>query len=254
MTYIAPKNTPTPRGNGRIRRALPTLGLIVTAIGGISSWSDRAQVLAAPEVLAPAITTKMIAEDATILHFARAQGIGDAIRETGVPFSDPLNVKLGTIREIVEAARTERTDHRIDMVYSSGYLDAVEGGWDPDRLDRYADAIFQTERGIFELADQATLRWSADLGLEGGRALVTGAIAMTVSYDPYEPIWTGTLEEGSSRGTAFLEVSGATRLLLDAIHDAAYVPDLAPGLTGPLADLPEPFRDTPPSGTCAMEI
>jgi hypothetical protein len=77
---------------------------------------------------------------------------------------------------------------------------------------------------------------------------------MTVSYDPYEPIWTGTLEEGSSRGTAFLEVSGATRLLLDAIHDAAYVPDLAPGLTGPLADLPEPFRDTPPSGTCAMEI
>jgi len=254
MTHIAPKDTPTPRGNGRIRRALPLLGLIATAIGGLTFGSDGSQSLAAPETLSSVITTQMIAQDATLLHFARAQGIGDAIRETGVPFSDPMNAKLGTIREIIETARTEGTDHRIDMVYSSGYLDALEGGWDLGRLDRYADAIFQTERGILELADQATLRWSADLGREEGRALVTGAIAVTVSYDPYEPIWTGTLEEGSSRGTAFLEVSGVTRLLLDAMHEAAYVPDPAPGLTSGDADLPDPSRNTPPSGTCAMEI
>jgi hypothetical protein len=256
MTHISPNADQAPRGNGRIRKALPVLGLIATAISGLTSQSDGSQVTASPERTGSVVTVQMIAEEATLLHYARAQGVGDAIRETGIPFPDQMNEKLGTVRDLVNTARTESTGQLVDMAYSSGYLDALEGGWDLVRLERYVDTIYRTERGILELADQATLRWAGEIGLEDGRSLITGAIALTVSQDHYAPIWSGTIGEDPVRANAFVEVSGAVRRMLDAVHEAAYVPPPFPG-PGPDhagQDVTDPFRDATPSGVCAMEI
>jgi len=255
MTHIMPKNESPPRGNGRIRRALPALGLIAAAISGYSSQSGGSEAVPIPEQVAQVVTVPMIAQEATLLHFARAQGIGDAIRETGIAFPEPINDRLGEIRAIVEEGRTEATAYRVDMAYSAGYLDALEGGWDLDRLDRYADSILRTEKGILELSDQATLRWSESIGREEGRALVTGTIALTVAQDPYEPIWTTSIADDPNRGSAFVEVSTAVRLLLDEMHEAAYVPaqpQNAVETSGP--SVADPFDGLPPFSACGMEI
>jgi len=160
--------------------------------------------------------------------------------------------KLEIIQNIVAEARTELTAYNIDMAYSSGYLDAMDGGWDVGRLNHYATSVFQTEKGIMEISDAATLRWAVRLGLEEGRALITGAIAVTVTQDPYQPIWSGTVEDSPYRGAAFIEVSSAVRLMLDEMHEAAYVSVVLPvqDCTG----VADPFQDTPPSNTCSMEI
>lgn len=256
MTHISPNPDQAPRGNGRIRKALPVLGLIATAISGLTSQSDGSQVTASPERTGKVVTVQMIADEATLLHYARAQGVGDAIRETGIPFPDQMNEKLGTVRELVETARTGGAAYQIDMAYSSGYLDALGGGWDLGRLDRYVDTIFRTERGILELADQATLRWAGEFGLENGRALITGTIALTVSQDAYAPIRSGTIGEDPVRANAINEVSGAVRRMLEEVHEAAYVPPPFPGPAPDHAgqDVTDPFRDARPSGVCAMGI
>ncbi|PTX52647.1 hypothetical protein IQ03_03897 [Gemmobacter caeni] len=254
MTHIIPKNAPEPRGNGRIRRSLPALGLVAAAISGFTSQSGGSEPVPAPERVAAVVTVPMIVQEATLLHFARAQGIGDAIRETGIPFTDPINARLEEIREIVEEGRTEATAYRVDMAYSAGYLDALEGGWDLNRLENYTESIFRTERGILELSDQATLRWSEHLGLEEGRALVTGTIALTVAQDPYEPIWSGSVEEGPHRGAAFVEVSTSVRLILDEMHEAAYVPSLPRHELEARSETEDPFQGVPPFSACGMEI
>jgi hypothetical protein len=255
MTHIINKDLPPPQKSGRIRRALPALGLIAAAISGYTSQTSGAGTeMAAPEQLPTAVTAPMIAQEATLLHFARAQGIGDAVRETGVPFPDQMNQKLSEVRQIVETGRTEGSAYRIDMAYSSGYLDALEGGWGISRLDQYVDAIFQTEKGILELADQATIRWSDDLGPEGGRELILGAMALTVVQDPYEVIWSGSITGDPQRMAASMEVSGAVRLLLDEMHEAAYVPEPVTGLTGVQAGIPDSFEDVPTTSTCTLEI
>lgn len=255
MTHLINKDLPSPQKSGRIRKALPALGLIAAAISGYTSQTGGVTpAVAAPEQVAAVVTAPMVAQEATLLHFARAQGVGDAIRETGIAFPDQMNQKLSEVREIVQTGRADGSEYRIDMAYSSGYLDALEGGWELDRLDQYVDAIFRTERGILELADQATIRWSGDLGLEGGRELVIGAMALTVARDPYEIIWSGSLEEDPQRGAAFMEVSGAVRLMLDEMHEAAYVPEPLPGMTEVRAQIADPFRDAAPTSTCALEI
>ena len=254
MTHIALKNDATSRGNGRIRRALPALGLVAAAISGYTSQSGGSEAVPVPERVAQVVTVPMIAQEATLLHFARAQGIGDAIRETGIACPEPINDRLGEIRAIVEEGRTEATAYRVDMAYSAGYLDALEGGWDLDRLDRYAESILRTEKGILELADQATLRWSDRLGRDEGRSLVTGTIALTVAQDPYQPIWSGPIGDDPNRGAAFVEVSNEVRLMLDEMHEAAYVPAQPQNAVQTGTGVADPFDALPPFSACGMEI
>ena len=224
MTHLVNKEAPEPRGNGRIRRTLPALGLIAAAISGYASQPGGPETAPAPERLAPVVTVPMIVRDATLLHFARAQGVGDALRETVGPLPAPLDRSLQDTAALVEAGRTDLTAYRIDMAYSAGYLDGVEGGWGPERLQGYLNAAFRTEIALFELADQAIVRWAGPLGLEGGRALVTGTMALTVASGPLEPVWSGPISAGSDRGAAFLEVSIAVRGLLGELEEAASQP------------------------------
>lgn len=221
MTHLVDKNAPERGGNGRIRRTLPALGLIAAAISGYNAQSGDAARIAEPERVALVVTPPMIAQEATLLHFARAQGVGDAIRERTGPLPAPLGRSLEDAAAIVEGGRTGLTAHKIDMAYSAGYLEGAEGGWGPERLDAYLNATFRTEIGLLELADQATLRWAGTFGLEAGRAIVTGAMAMTVASDPFDPVWSGPLSEGAERASAFVEISSATRDLLDALDEAA---------------------------------
>ncbi len=254
MTHLVDKNAPGPSGNGRIRRALPALGLIAAAISGYNAQSGQTEPARPPEAVARVVTAPMIAQEATLLHFARAQGVGDALRETAGPLPAPLDRSLRDTAALVEAGRTDLTAYRIDMAYSSGYLDGVEGGWGHDRLDAYLNAAFRTEIGLLELADQATLRWADAFGLEGGRALVTGAMALTVAAGPFEPIWSGPISAGTDRGAAFVEVSSAVRGLLAELNEAAYLPPPPPTMVEIGCAIVAPTSDLPPSDVCAMEI
>jgi hypothetical protein len=234
MTFIIDKNAPTPRGNGMIRRTLPVLGLVAAAISVHAMQSGSNEAFPPLETVAAAVTAPMIAREATVLHYARAQGIGDALRETTGPLPTRLEESLQGAVGIVAYLRTEATEHRIDMAYSAGYLDGMEGGWGADRLEGYLDAAFRTEIGLLELADRSTLRWAGTFGLEEGRAIVTGAMAMTVASAPFQPIWTGPIDENTEQGAAFLEVSTSVRSLLDVLDDAAYQPaDLIAATTVP---------------------
>lgn len=257
MTHLVDKNAPERGGNGRIRRTLPALGLIAAAISGYNAQSGDAARIAEPERVALVVTPPMIAQEATLLHFARAQGVGDALRETAGPLPDPLDRSLQDAAALVEAGRTDLTAYRIDMAYSAGYLDGVEGGWGPERLDAYLNAAFRTEIGLLELADQATLRWAGTFGLEEGRALVTGAMAMTVMNDPVEPIWSGPVEEPPHRGAAFIEVSVLVREMLSALEEAAYLPP-SPPLPSTMVEVGcavvAPSQSPTPPDACAMEI
>lgn len=213
----------SPQGRGAIRRALPALGLVAAAISGYTSQSgSNAQDLSPPDI-APLTNIPMIIQDATLLHFARAQGIGDGLREIMGKLPDSLDLSLRDAGEIVDAGRTERTAYRIDMAYSAGYLDGVEGRWEADRLDRYLDAVFRAEVGLQELADQATLRWAEEIGLDGGRALVTGVMALTVASDPLDPVQPRLGKNEPGLDVAFTEISRETGKLLEALDLAAYV-------------------------------
>jgi hypothetical protein len=254
MTQIVNKDAEAGEGRGRIRRALPALGLIAAAVSGYMSQSGGPGAVTLPVPAAPISGPEVIAQEVTLLHFARAQGIGDAIRETGVAFPDPINARLGEIRDIVQEGRTEVTAYKVDMAYSAGYLDGLEGSWDLNRLDRYTETIFQVEKGILELSDQATLRWSARLGDHDAAGLVSGAMAITVAGIAHEPIWTGPITAGTERGDLFFEVSAATRLMLAELHDAAYIPPPLLSVSDPAPVTQDPFQDLPVAGVCAVEI
>ncbi len=254
MTHLVDKNAPERGGNGRIRRTLPALGLIAAAISGYNAQTGGALPLNEPERVSVVVTPPMIAQEATLLHFARAQGVGDAIREAGTLMPDRLEESLRTAATIVEEGRTGETAYRIDMAYSAGYLDGSEGGWSAERLDGYVTRALMTEIGLLELADQATLRWAGTFGLEEGRALVTGAMAMAVMSDPFEPIWSGPVDEPPQRGIAFIEVSGAVREMLSALEEAAYLPPFPATMVEVGCTVARTSSDLPPPDVCAMEI
>lgn len=254
MTQIVNKDAVKGEGQGRIRRSLPVLGLLAAAASGYMSQSGGPGAVTLPLPATPVYAPEMIAQEATLLHFARAQGIGDAIRETGIAFPDPVNARLDEIRDIVQEGRTEETAYKVDMAYSAGYLDALEGGWDINRLDRYTETIFQVEKGILELSDQATLRWSSRLEEQNTAGLVSFAMAITVADFAHEPIWSGPINTEVEIGDLFFEVSSATRLMLAELHDAAYIPQPLLNVSDPAPLIEDPFGDLPAASVCAVEI
>lgn len=236
MTHLGQHNHKSQTGAGRIRRVIPLLGMISAAIHGYTSQTNGASAPPPdPELIAPLVSAEMISLDVTLLHYARAQGVGDALIEDGAVIPSRLRRAMGAVAEIVAEGRTETTAYQVDMAYSSGHLEGSEGGWSALRLDEYVSAISGTQIGIRELADQATLRWSEVFGLEEGRSFVTGTIAMTVSAEGMSPIWSGQIEDGSGRSDAFLEVSGAVRTMITSLQEAAFGA-LIPGADPVLAD------------------
>lgn len=237
MTDIASKNGAAPQGNGRIRRALPALGLVAAAISGYSSQSSdghAGQIVDAR----PPLTVELITQEATLLHYARAQGVGDGLRESGAELPSPLQTRLDEVSDVVAAARTEQTAYQIDMAYSGGMLDASEGHWSPASLENYVQMIDFAQIGIREIADRTTLRWEDELGLDLARVSVTTSLAAALT----QMVEISELPQlAGPMGLAVVaDVSGELRPLLDHLDDTAF------GATGIYlrADLSHPM--TPP--------
>jgi hypothetical protein len=152
----------------------------------------------------------------------------------------------------VEAGRTGRTAHKVDLAYSEGRLDAEEGAWSADALANYVRTIDFAQAGIREIADRSTLHWEAEFGLEGARETVQTALAVALTefadVSDLPPLRDGP-------GLAVLaHVSGRLRPLLGHLEDTAFGPPetgLPPGFftepsfneqhasVEPSSDLPE---------------
>jgi hypothetical protein len=219
MTHIADKNVTRRSGTGRIRRALPALGLVAAAISGYSSQSSGSSSELGPEP-APPLTVELIIQEATLLHYARAQGVGDGLREGGALLSERLERRMAEVSETVASARTDQTAYQIDMAYSAGVFDASEGRWSPASLENYVQMIDFAQIGIREIADRTTLRWEEELGLDLARVSVTTSLAavLTQMADISElPQLSGPM------GLAVVaDVSGELRPLLDHLDDTAF--------------------------------
>jgi hypothetical protein len=235
MTQIILKNEERPRGNDRIRRALPALGLVAAAITGYSAQGSGGQTGPDPDARAP-LTVELISHETTLLHHARAQGIGDGLRKMGVPFSEALAMRMTEVSEAVDAARNDRTSYQIDMAYLAGRQDASEdaseGAWSAAALETYVRTIDFAAIGIREIADRATLRWETRLGIDQSRETVRAALAVNLMEGSEIP---ASLRSQGGTGLAVLaDVSGHLRPLLDHLHDTAF---------GPPPALPDDFYD-----------
>lgn len=219
MTCIADKNGTGRSGNGRIRRTLPALGLVASALSGYSAQTSDTSAVQA-HVVRPPLTVEVITQEATLLHYARAQGVGDGLRESGVDMPGRLQSRLAEVSETVTSARTDQTAYQIDMAYSAGVLDASEGHWSPAYLENYVRMIDFAQIGIREIADRTTLRWEEEIGLDLARVSVTTSLAavLTQMADISElPQLAGPM------GLAVVaDVSGELRPLLDHLDDTAF--------------------------------
>lgn len=232
---MTPKHSVTSWAGRQVRRTLPALGLVTAAMSGYSSQSSTGASLTALDPVPP-LTVELITQEATLLHYARAQGVGDGLREAGTVLPEPLEARMSDVAMTVEGARTGRTAHKIDLAYSEGRLDAEEGSWSADALANYVRTIDFTQAGIREIADRSTLHWEAELGLERARGTVRTALAVALT-EFAEVTDLPSLNEGM--GLAVLaHVSGRLRPLLGHLEDTAFGP--------PETGLPPGFFTDPP--------
>lgn len=229
-----------------LRRVLPALGLVSAAISLAGPQFSVAKIAPALPSEPPAMTVEMMAKDATLLHHARALGIGDALRETGVIFDAELQEKTVAVSQAVAEGRNPSTEVKIDMAYSDGYLDGSEGSWSVERLDAYIDRIFGAEVGFREISDQSFLRWKGQLGEEETRNMVSGTIALTVADFPEDVILATSLMSKPERFELFTSVSATVKGILDGLNDAAYFP--------PILESSPDCRTDPEVDVCQMQL
>lgn len=205
----------------RARWLLPALGLVAAAVSGYGSEGSAPSGSAASKVWPP-LTVETIAEEATLLHYARAQGVGDGLREDGALFPQDLERQMTEVSEIVASARSPDTAYQIDMAYSTGLLDARDGGWSVAALKAYVTTIDFAGIGVREIADQATLRWEPQIGIDLARETVMQALAVTLAGGSEV---SDVSETAGTRGLAVLaDVSGQLRPLLDRLNETAFGP------------------------------
>lgn len=170
----------------------------VTAL--MSQGGDDAAKISTPSV-------NEIVHEATTGHYARAQGVGDELHETGTPLSQTLSGHLDRLEDVMEDRRTPETAVSIDMNYSAGAVSAREGEWTPERLEGYIDRIDQMSAALeTTLSDDDThdaVSWRV-----GAAVAILQERGIAPSIEGDNPVFEGALNE--------------TRRLMDGVDEFAY--------------------------------